>query len=111
MKLIKKIDLVLFILILIAVAFLIGSQFYFSRDGFTVELEETKNEYFLKDRQGNVTSVTKEEWLFIHNLEIVQIISGCMLFVIAGYLYPKYILIPMMKRNIRKAKDFLAKIK
>ena len=94
-----------------AISVIIVYKFYSEKIGLAVRSEETKNEYLLKDHQGNVISVTKEEWNFANNLEIAAAISGCILFVTIAYFCSRYIWFPMLKHNIRKTKDFLAKIK
>ncbi|MBP5577093.1 MAG: hypothetical protein J6X67_10100 [Treponema sp.] len=111
MKTIYKVNLILVILMLMAISLLIVYKFYSEKIGLAVRSEETKNEYLLEDDQGNITSVTKEEWDFAHNLEIAAVISGCILFVTIVYFCSRYIWFPMLKHNIRKTKDFLAKIK
>lgn len=111
MKTIYKVNLILVILMLMAISLLIVYKFYSEKIGLAVRSEETKNEYLLEDDQGNITSVTKEEWDFANNLEIAAAISGCTFFVTIVYFCSRYIWFPILKHNIWKAKDFLAKIK
>ena len=111
MKTIYKVNLILVILMVMAISVIIVYKFYSEKIGLAVRSEETKNEYLLKDHQGNIISVTKEEWNFANNLEIAAVISGCILFVTIAYFCSRYIWFPMLKHNIRKTKDFLAKIK
>ena len=76
MKTIYKVNLILVILMVMAISVIIVYKFYSEKIGLAVRSEETKNEYLLKDHQGNVISVTKEEWNFANNLEIAAAISG-----------------------------------
>lgn len=111
MKAICKVNLILGILMVMAISLLIVYKFYFEKIGLAVRSEETKNEYLLKDHQGNIISVTKEEWDFANNLEIAAAISGFILLITIAYFWIRYVWFPITKHNIRKTKDFLAKIK
>ena len=111
MKTIYKVNLILVILMVMAISVIIVYKFYSEKIGLAVRSEETKNEYLLKDHQGNVISVTKEEWNFANNLEIAAAISGFILLIIIAYFWIRYIWFPITKHNIRKTKELLSKIK
>ena len=111
MKTIYKVNLILVILMVIAISVIIVYKFYSEKIGLAVRSEETKNEYLLKDDQGNIISVTKEEWNFANNLEIAAAISGFILLITIAYFWIRYIWFPITKHNIRKTKELLSKIK
>ena len=111
MKTIYKVNLILVILMVMAISVIIVYKFYSEKIGLAVRSEETKNEYLLKDDQGNIISVTKEEWNFANNLEIAAAISGFILLITIAYFWIRYIWFPITKHNIRKTKELLSKIK